>query len=378
LHIIGIGIKQFQQNLGSGFVEINRNYAKNAKKRGAYLKFNTEYVKISFPNFKGTFGPHPKEKGSEIEMSEIRLDQLNEMVNTDKQAMIARAEERYHELIRSFARRVVSDKNVRIVLLAGPSGSGKTTTANLLCDYVRELSEEAVVVSLDDFYRGRLDPEYPRLPNGERDFEAVEALHLPDLKKTLSDIAANRPFMLPKYDFKVAGRVEEKLHAPIPNGCVIIEGLHALNPMIFEELPKECLLKLFISVSTNVEENGQRILSGRKMRFMRRMVRDNLYRNASAERTIAMWENVLHGEDKYLYPNRKHADVCFDTFHTFELSVMRPFVERLISEELAAREPYCGIVLSAIKKIAPIDISLVPESSLIREFIPGGKYESLY
>ena len=87
---------------------------------------------------------------------------------------------------------------------------------------------------------------------------------------------------------------------------------------------------------------------------------------------------MLAGEDKYLYPYRHHADESFDTFHPFELSVMRAFAERLISDELALRDEYAAAVKSAISAVYPININEVPQSSLIREFIPGGKYEALY
>ena len=108
------------------------------------------------------------------------------------------------------------------------------------------------------------------------------------------------------------------------------------------------------------------------------MIRDSIYRNADAARTLDMWRGVLVGEDKYLYPNRKYADVSFNTFHPFELSVMRPFAEALISEALAESDAYAYTVLSAIRCVQPISEELVPDTSLIREFIPGGKYEALY
>jgi uridine kinase len=154
--------------------------------------------------------------------------------------------------------------------------------------------------------------------------------------------------------------------------------LHAINPRISSLLPKERLLKIFISVSTNINNNGERILSGRKIRFVRRMVRDSIYRNADAKRTLSMWKNVLRGEDLYLYPHRDNADVSFDTFHEFELGIMRPFVLNLISEELARENSYAKTVRDALLSVHPIDLSLLPESSLIREFVPGGMYENLY
>ena len=235
-----------------------------------------------------------------------------------------------------------------------------------------------MVISLDDFYRDSKDPLYPRFKNGERDYEALDALNVPDLCKMLSAIADGEAFYIPKYDFKTTSRTALVRHEPMPGGVVIIEGLHALNPRVFSLLPKERILKIFISVSTNINRGGERILSGRKLRFVRRMVRDSIYRNADAEKTLSMWMNVLRGEDLYLYPHRHNADISFDTFHSFEPGVMRPFVLELISEELCKKDFYARAVRSALIQASPIQESLIPESSLIREFIPGGIYENLY
>ena len=311
-------------------------------------------------------------------MAEIRIEDINKSARENPMALIRAAEESYHQTIASIADKIAESGKIKVVFLSGPSGAGKTTTANLLSDYIKVRVGDCMVVSLDDFYRDAQDPAYPRFENGERNFEAIEALDLPILSKTLSDIAKGLPFEVPKYDFKVGGRTMMRSYDPIEHGCVIIEGLHALNPLVFSSIPDENALKIFISVSTNVTKHADRILSGRKIRFVRRMIRDSLYRNATAQRTLDFWDGVLHGEDKYLYPTRKYADVNINTFHPFELSVMRPFALKLITEELAEKEPYAKTVLNAIKRAEPIDINLVPEDSLIREFIPGGKYEHLY
>ena len=311
-------------------------------------------------------------------MPEMNLDYINGLAREDAQLLIRKSEEKYHACVANIADRICADKNIKIVLLSGPSGSGKTTTANLLCDRIKLHGEACMVVSLDDFYRSFDDPEYPKAKDGSRDCESPFALDLSLLGKTLQNIAEGKSFVLPKYDFKASKRKEESVHGAMGHGCVIIEGLHAINSLVFSAIPKERTLKIFISVSTNINDSGERILSGRKIRFMRRMVRDSLYRNADAEKTLKMWKNVLIGEDKYLYPNRDNADISFDTFHSFELSVMRKFVENLISDELANTDPYAKTVLAASKKVFAIDPSLVPDDSLIREFIPGGKYEFLY
>ena len=292
--------------------------------------------------------------------------------------MIRREEITYHARVHEIAERTVNNKNIKLILLAGPSGSGKTTTANMICDAVKELGKWAQVISLDDFYKPHDDPSYPKCDDGKHDYECPEALDLDMLSETLGCIVNERPFPVPKYDFKTGQRAGVTVHSPLDNGCIIIEGLHALNPKISKKLPKEKILKIFVSVSTNINVDDYRILSGRKVRFVRRLVRDSIYRGADARRTLSMWRAVLDAEDVYLYPFKSEADIAFDTFHTFELGVMKDFAEKLLSEELASREPYVRCVLDALAQIEHIDIDLVPENSLIREFIPGGIYEHLY
>ncbi len=311
-------------------------------------------------------------------MSELNLKLLNERAETAPEKLVAEAENNYHAKISDVAEKILNDSEIRIILLAGPSGSGKTTSANLISDALKSSGRESMVISLDDFYREPNDPLYPKLPGGERDFESLDALDVPMLQDMLMKVAVGEEFCVPKYDFKQAKRKAGKKHSPMPDGVVIIEGLHALNPRVFSLLPKERLFKIFISVSTNINDGEERILSGRKIRFVRRMVRDSIYRSADARRTLSMWKNVLLGEDTYLYPHRDNADVSFNTFHAFELGAMRSFVLNLISEDLAQEDAYAKTVRDALLAVFPIDLNLVPDSSLIREFVPGGIYENLY
>lgn len=311
-------------------------------------------------------------------MAQRDIREINAIAKASPESLIRMAEERYKKFTYDIATRVAENEKIRIVLLAGPSGSGKTTTANMLADSIRAQGLSGFVLSLDNFYRDSTDPKYPRFENGERDYESVDALDLEVLEDTLVEIAAGREFSVPKYDFKTGLRESVTRHPKISHGCVIIEGLHALNPRIFEHLPKDKILRIFISVSTNIECDGELIISGRKIRFLRRMVRDSIYRGADAEKTLEMWDGVLLGEDKYLYPYRDYADLQFDTFHDFELGVMAPYAKRLISKDLAEQSEYAKAVLSAISLAEPIDEALVPDDSLIREFITGGIYEEFY
>lgn len=310
-------------------------------------------------------------------MAEIDIKTLNDSALKNPSALITAAENRYHEKIAELATLAVEHTDLRAILLAGPSGSGKTTTANLLADAIKQRREDAIVLSLDDFYKDAADPEYPKCSNGERDFESPCALHLDDVIRTLECITEGKPFLCPKYDFKSASRIEKNVHSAMPDGCVIIEGLHALNPIISEKLPKDKILKLFVSVSTNINDESDRIISGRKLRFIRRMVRDSIYRAADAKRTLDMWHGVIAGEDMYLYPYKYTADVAFDTFHDFELGVMKHRASALLDEVLNPDE-FVETVRGALSAAEPISDALVPTNSLIREFISGGIYHEIY
>lgn len=320
----------------------------------------------------------PKGEKRGVSMATVNVSDLNSAARVEPRASIIFAERDYHEKIEDLAQLLINKESVRAVLLAGPSGSGKTTTANLLCDALKRRGEDALVLSLDDFYLDHDDPRYPLGKDGKPDYERPESLNLKDLEDTLRDIIENREFNVPKYDFKTGRRCDNKTHAPMGRGCVIIEGLHALNPKISENLPHDKILKLFVSVSTNVNKGGVRIISGRKIRFVRRLVRDSIFRAADAKRTLSMWKNVLHSEDLYLYPYKADADVAFDTFHSFELGVMKREAVRLLNVDDTENDEYARIVLSALKEVEEIDSALVPKNSLIREFISGGIYDKHY
>lgn len=310
-------------------------------------------------------------------MPELDILELTEALK-NPEAAVAAAEEDYERKVEEIASRVVKSDSIRVVLLSGPSGSGKTTTANLLADRIRKMGERSLVVSMDNFYRDSTDPAYPRLEDGERDFESPEALDIPELLSTLSKIIGGEEFTIPRYDFKVGGRVDKTAYESFADGCVIIEGIHGLNPLFSNPFPSETVLKVFVSVSTNINRGSTRLISGKKLRFVRRMVRDYIYRGASCADTLDMWANVLEGEEKYLYPYKMTADIRFDSFHIFEPAVLKPFAEKLLTNEICTDSVYAKTVCEALEKIPELKASLVPETSLIREFIPGGIYEDLY
>ena len=311
-------------------------------------------------------------------MAEIQLDHLKELIKKDPVSCIKNADAEYKGTIENVVD-AIERRGANIVLLAGPSSSGKTTTACLMRDALQSRGHGAIIVSLDDFYRDKDDPNYPLDESGAQDYESVDALHIDKIRDSILGLLSGNEVYLPKYSFEHGASVP--LTEPIRLGSgdvVIMEGLHALNPIITGGLDHTRIIKMFISVSTNINDGEKRILSGRKIRFIRRMTRDSIYRGTGAASTLSRWERVLSGEDKYLYPYRSEADFKINTFHNYELAILKPFALRAIE---ASREELCGeyieIVLSALGRIEALDRDYLPEESLICEFVPGGKYENL-
>ena len=305
-------------------------------------------------------------------MPDICKDLLLRECEADLAACVRAAEGKYRERIEEIVARLVADGR-RVVMLAGPSSSGKTTTAAILADRLTALGHPTAILSLDNFYRLPEDPVYPRQENGDLDFEAVDALETDLVRDCLSAVLRGEAYDAPVFDFMRGTRAAEQERIFVPDGgFLIVEGLHALNPRLTEGLSAEGLFLLFISVSTNVTDAaGNRLLSGRKIRFLRRLSRDFLYRNSAAARTYELWQNVLAGEDRYLYPYKGRADMAINTFHAYEIGVLRPFAERLLAAPDAPRDAYIETVKGGISHFPPLSSGIVPKDSLLREFIPA-------
>lgn len=284
---------------------------------------------------------------------------------------IKNAEKRYLKEVYSAAERIADNDNIKIVALAGPSASGKTTTAHILCDRLAKIGEKTTVVSLDDFY---LTPEQlPVLPNGSRDFESVNALNINLIKKCFYEIITFGKTMLPRYDFINKKSIEnDRLCDITDNGIVIVEGLHALNPLITDLVPRDNIFKAYISVNCSIEDDfGEQLLSSRQIRLVRRALRDRIFRGSSINNTLALWNGVVEGERKYLYLFKNTADAQIRTLHVYEPCIYRDEFLKLkdeISENTVCYD-YFMRTLNAIEKFKSLSPELVPERSLIREFI---------
>ena len=251
------------------------------------------------------------------------LSQINYEAENDTVQFISAAEERYGFALDCVVDRIITNRSVEIVLLAGPSCSGKTTTANKISEKLAEKGHKAYTISLDDFYRNSADAIIGE--DGKPDYETVHALDLELLEKVLKKLVRDRSAMIPRFNFDTGLRTDEAFEIKLNEGdVVILEGLHALNPIIYGNLPGDSLLKIYISVSTRIyDDSGHVLLTKRDLRLIRRTVRDFHSRSSSVENTFGMWDSVLEGENKYLAPYKYCADILIDTIHNYEPCVFK-------------------------------------------------------
>lgn len=299
------------------------------------------------------------------------LNEINRKATENPLGFIVECNSEYINTITEIAKRIEKDDDLIIIAIAGPSGSGKTTTAHILRNKLEALGENTAVISLDDFYLQASD--LPVLSDGSHDIESVNSLDIALIKQCFERIIKDGKTDLPRYDFKTKSRIPNAVSLDIGNhGIVIVEGLHALNPLITDLVPRKNILKIYISVNRSVDDdNGVQMLSSRQIRLVRRVLRDDLFRGSTAEETLHLWNNVIDGERKYLYCFKDTADIKLVTFHPYELGVYRERfckMRNTVSKNTPCYEYFIDTA-NAMERFTAIDSVLVPQDALIREFI---------
>lgn len=299
------------------------------------------------------------------------IEYITDEAKNDPVCFCNSCEERFLAKMNIIANRINETPESEIVMLAGPSSAGKTTTAKKLKAAINALGLKSYTVSLDDFYKNRLDT--PELPDGSHDFESVNALDVELINKTLSDLVTKDEAMIPVFDFVSGTRKPQMRKLEVDEGGVIIvEGLHALNPVITHNLPKDRLLKIYINVSSRIYDKDENIiLNKRNMRFIRRLIRDYKFRGSSPENTFELWKSVCSGEDKFLFKFKDNADIRINTIHLYETCVFRDRALPLLRQIKKDCEYYeeAQKLITSLEKFPAMDTSLVPKDSLLREFL---------
>ncbi len=299
------------------------------------------------------------------------LKTINEKASSDPKEFIRYIEENFEKQIKQTVDLIERRQpECKILMLAGPSSSGKTTTAKMLKDELIRRNIWTTMISLDDFYVGVA--RLPVLEDGSKDFESIQALDMEQLKKAIKGIVYDGFCDMPTYDFSLMAPSTERRQIEVPqNGIIIIEGIHALNPIITEDLPKESVFKIYVSVENGVELDDGKFISPMEIRLTRRVLRDFYFRDTLPNRTIQMWDNVCRGENLYIQPFKDESDVAINSFHAYELCVMASQMFNACAMISSETDIYDFIQKLRLKltQVQFIDSALVPETSLLKEFI---------
>ncbi len=297
---------------------------------------------------------------------------LNERIARKKIDDFIDVNEAYQEKrIALLAEQIAQRKGqVKWILIAGPSSSGKTTFSKRLSLQLKASGLNAKPISLDNYFveRGKT----PIDENGEVDYEHIEALDLPLLDEQLAALDSGARVELPYYNFHTGMREfrGEFMHIG-PDDVLVLEGIHGLNPRLTQRVPADHKFKIYISALTQLNIDSNNRISTTDNRLIRRIVRDNNFRNHPAQKTLAMWPKVRRGEKRWIFPFQKEADVAFNSALDYELAVLRPFIEPLLAEIKPSMPEYAEAIRlqQFISNFMVIPTDRVPPTSVIREFI---------
>ncbi|MBQ5544619.1 MAG: nucleoside kinase [Clostridia bacterium] len=306
-----------------------------------------------------------------------RLRHINNAVRIAPEELIRQMEVQYRKRINEIADFVMSIGSGRkLIMLAGPSSSGKTTTANMIVERVKEAGAGAVRLSLDDFFKG--EKQAPLLPDGTYDYESVYALDIELMRECLTQLLAEGHCLMPRFDFPSKSPAPERYLLTVgDNDVIIVEGIHALNPVVTDCLPEENMVKIYISVKQGIKEGEQEVISAKQIRFLRRLVRDYKFRNSDPERTFEMWPQVVRGEKLYIQPYKRLVNVTINSLHIYEVNAIADKAIVLL-QSIGEESPFYQEAQSYIKNLAQfenLDERLIPSDSLLREFIGQGALE---
>ena len=306
------------------------------------------------------------------------LKDLNDLISEGKgDELISIAEALHERKIIAIADEIRKRlKELKLVLIAGPSSAGKTTFSKRLAIQLRAIGINPVTISMDDYF---LDRELtPVTEDGRKDFDAPEALDRKLFLEHLKKLLNGEEVELPKYNFHTGKRERSGKRVRLTDDSVlIVEGIHALNPIFSNVVPSHMKYKVYVSALAQINIDSRNRIHTTDNRLLRRIVRDSLFRSYGVLDTIRQWPLVRRAEDLYIFPYQDTADAMFNSALPYELAVLKPFVEPMLktipyyySEYQEAKR-----LLDMLSHIESMTPTRVPPNSILREFIGGSIFE---
>lgn len=302
---------------------------------------------------------------------------FNEAVGNGEATNLINVSEALQEKkISQIADKIAAKKDIKVVLIAGPSSSGKTTFCKRLSVQLLASGVKPVQISLDDYFVNR--EETPKDEQGEYDYESIYALNIPLINEQFNALFNGQEVELPKYNFQTGSSEKSgnKLHLE-ENNVLVVEGIHALNPILTAQIPDDKKFKIYASALTTILLDNHNYIPTTDNRLLRRIVRDYKYRGCSAQETIRRWPSVRAGENKWIFPYQEQADVMFNTAMLFELAVIKPQAEEVLEQVPENCEEYAEAyrLRKFLKYFSPLPFRVLPPTSLLREFLGGSSFK---
>ena len=265
---------------------------------------------------------------------------------------------------------------VRIVLITGPSSSGKTTFCKRLSVQLLACGLRPVSFSTDDYFVNRVDT--PKLPNGDYDFDNIETVEYSLLEDHLLRLMQGERVEIPEYNFVTGKREWNGKKLKLGSDTVlIIEGIHALNPLLTKKIPDSLKYKIYISALTSISLDDHNWIPVRDNRLLRRIIRDYNKGAFTAQQTIAQWKNVMEAENQWIFPYQESADVMFNSALNIEFAVLRTHAEIILSSVPKNCPEYSEAhrLLKFIHFFLPVSDKEIPPTSIMREFVGGSSFK---
>lgn len=306
-------------------------------------------------------------------MAEYTLKYINHRAECDAEAFVNDCEEHYHRQLHLVADQIAANcKRKPVVLLNGPSSSGKTTTNDRLGRILELAGIHAHMISMDDYYRtsGTYDIPFDK-ENGVSDLESPECMDLDLLRDHLTRLVAGEEIMVPRFDFETrTSHRNERAVQLHKDEIVMIEGIHAFNPVIMGDLEKHAT-SVYLSVASVLLTDRNVRIEPHMLRFLRRAMRDSLFRSSPVEATLRQWNSVRRGERLYISPYRGQADIAIDTFLPYEVNILMERLMPVLREcRDALKDAGLAPVSDILGTISPIAYEgRIPEDSVLHEFI---------
>lgn len=303
----------------------------------------------------------------------IEVNRINSDIADNPKEYVKLSNELYRWHLENIAENIAENKEQKpVILLSGPSGSGKTTTALMLAKILEEKGCPTNVLSMDNYFISLTDEERELSVLGKIDLESPDRVDKDLLNRQIKAIGKCQEIEIPKYNFAESRRNGIAMNFQRkPNGLVIFEGIHALNPDVIT-VPDSSICKLYVSVRTRMVCNNI-ILHPSKIRLIRRMIRDRNFRKRSLNETMNMFRSVETGENKYIMPYKHRSDYDIDTFMPYEMNVYR----NTLLDELKTMDniPELADVTEVLENLEPLSMENITPDSLICEFTGGGMFK---